>query len=283
MNKTDLFAYIKNVGYPFWDLSIVDGFKANRIRTYKCEDIDSDAKPDEKLNASLNALEITLSSFKPTDKFRIMLKNSETANGSGIYGPIEFINMEVEAAAPPAGARLSGIPTASGAFAGLPDFNQLRALGYVPESEYNAKIEAAKLENQKAMLEMEYRIKEDNLKREYANKKEALKREIAETQRQREEVNSGLNKFVEVVKQVAPPILGKLFGLNVEALAGAENAAAKEVEIRDEKYKAVEALASELYDSGCTASDVENLRTELKLVNYEFPKAESQHTSASTN
>ncbi len=272
MNKTELFQYIKTVRYPYWDLSMVAGFKNNRLRSYKLEDIDEDAKPDEKLNASLNALEITLSSFKPTDKFTIILKNSETANGSGVYGPIEFINMESESAPLP-GAK----PQTSngfGGFAGIPDFNYLRSLGYVPESEYTAKLEAAKLEQQKAMMEMEFRLKEEAMKRDFANKKENLRRQIAETQRQREEANNGINKLVEVVKLAAPSVLGQLFGIDVKGLAGPQEQTS-EVTVKDPKYMEVEALATELYDSGVTAEDVSRLRTELKLVNYELSKTET--------
>lgn len=270
MLKNELFEYIKNVNYPYWDLYKVDGFKGNRLRSYKLEDIESDAKPEEKLTASLNALEITLSSFPATDKFRIVLKNSETANGSGIYGPVEFTNMNAEM---PLAQSQRQAPANFSGFSGLPDFNQLQALGYVPEVVYKAQLDAVRLENQKALQDMEYRIKEENLKREYKKKQEDLRREIEETRRAREEANNGINKIVEVGKRIAPAILGKLFNIPVEELSG-PGEGPREVEVKDAKYIEIEKLATELYDSYASLDEIQQLRNHLKQQNYELHKEE---------
>lgn len=264
MNKTELFQYIKNVGYPYWELFIIDGFKANRIRNYKLEDIEADASPEEKLNASVNALEITLSTFAPTVKFKITLKNSETANGSGICGPVEFINQAGEAIVSTQPGGFSGL-------GGLPDLGKINALGYISKSEYDAKLEAMKVANDRAIMEMELRIKEDNLKREYDKKRDDLRKEIEEYRKAREDSQSSINKMVEVVKLAAPPILSQLFGIDFGALSGAPAAntqQAGEVEVKDAKYIEVERLATELYDSKATLEDITKLRNELKRTNY---------------
>lgn len=278
MTKTELFAYIKNVGYPFWELAMVDGFKANRLRVYKCEDIAADATPEEKMNSSLNALEITLSSFKPTDKFRITLKNSETANGSGIYGPVEFLNMATD---PNAAAMMPQQQNGGfSGFSGLPDFSKLRALGYVPESEYTAKLEAAKLEQQKALMEMEFRIKEDNLKRDYDRKKADLRRQIEDYQKRAEEASSTVNKLVAAGKKILPPLLARLMGMQPDALGTADEGNSNEVEVKDPKYIEIEKMATELYDSHASLEDIQELRNNLKQCNYEFHSEEAHsHTS----
>lgn len=270
MTKTEIFAYIRNVKFPYWELFLVDGYKPNRLRNYKCEDIDDDAKPEDKLNASLNALEITLGSFKPTDKFRIILKNSETANGSGIYGPVEFTNVEAEA--------MPGTPYSysqqPGNLGGLSDLNQIRALGYVPESELNSKIAAAQLEQERKLWEMEKRIQEQQLKSSLKAREEELQREIENARKAREDADSSVNKIVDVVKLAAPPILSRLLGIDIEALAGTSDQPSREVEVKDAKYIEIEKLATDLYDSKATLADIQRLHNELKSVNYEFHKDE---------
>lgn len=270
MTKTEIFAYIKNVKYPFWELFLVDGYKPNRLRNYKCEDIEQTASIDDKLNASLNALEITLSSFKPTDKFRILLKNSETANGSGIYGPVEFTNVEAETMP---GAPYSSYQQQGGNLGGLSDLNQIRALGYIPESELNSKIAAAQLEQERKLFEMEKRLQENQLKQAIKKREEELQREIELTRKAREDADSSVNKIVEVVKLAAPPILSRLLGVDLEALAGADNQPTREVEVKDSKYIEIEKLATELYDSKASLQDIQRLHNELKACNYEFHKA----------
>ena len=268
MNKTELFKYVKTVAYPFWELQICDGFKANRIRNYNCEDIDEDATNEEKVNAALQALEITLSTFADTQKFRIILKNAKTANGSGICGPVEFIN-QVSDTAPATTAATA----ATGVNLGALSPAQLKSMGYLSEPEFNAALEQVKLENQRNLLEMEYKIKEENLKRDTQKLQEKLRRQIEEYRKATEDAESGINKTVEVAKRVAPSILGQLFGIDVKTLQGpADNN--NEIEVKDAKYIEIEKLATELYDSPATLEDVVRLRNELKNCNYEFHSSE---------
>lgn len=270
MTKQELFTYIQQIKFPYWELFLVDGYKPNRLRNYKCEDIDDDAKPEDKLNASLNALELTLSTFRPTDKFRILLKNSETANGSGVYGPLEFINSSLNDSGPQVitqpQSQLSG-------FGALPDFNQLRALGYVPESELEAKIANANLEQEKKLWELEKKLKDEAAEKEHKKKIAELNKEIELTRKVREDASSSVNKLVEVVKLAAPPILGRLLGIDISQLSGPSDEG-KEIEVKDAKYQEVEKLATELYDSTASLDDIIRLRNELKAVNYELHKEE---------
>lgn len=265
MTKTEIFAYIKNVKFPYWELFLIDGYKPNRLRNYKCEDSEPDASNEAKLNASLNALEITLSSFRPTDKFRIILKNSETANGSGIYGPVEFTNTEMEVMP---GAVYQQPPKQQNGLAGLTDINQLRALGYIPQSEMEARIAQANLEQEKKLWELEQRLKKDTLKQEQQAKIAELNKEIELARKAREDANDGINKFVEVLKLAAPPIIGKLFGIDISALSGTTPDQQREVEVKDAKYIEIEKLASDLYDSHASVSDVIRMHNELKARNY---------------
>lgn len=264
MNKTELFKYVKTVNYPFWELQICDGFKANRIRNYNCEDIDEEATNEEKVNAALQALEITLSTFADTQKFRIILKNSKTANGSGICGPVEFINqVSVEKPAPATTA------PSTAANLGALSPAQIKAMGYISEPEFNAALEQVKLDNQRNLLDMEYKIKEENLKRENSKLQEKLKRQIEEYRKATEDAESGINKTVEVAKRVAPSILGQLFGIDPKTLQGPADDN-NEIEVKDAKYIEIEKLATELYDSPASLEDIIRLRNELKDCNYEF-------------
>lgn len=239
--KELIFDRIKDSGYPFWSLALVQGFKNYaHVMSYFGNDFEDNDTFETQIDKSIKRLDNAVSSFPENSVFSIEIKNSKQANGAGIIGPFQFSNSyepeKVETSQTP----LNGV---------VPS-------GYVPESMLKGVEERLKLdfENQleKFKIQTKREQQEDEIKRRIA--------ELDEREKNLKDLEKGYSssvaKSADVISEVGKRLLGYFFP-DISTIGGASQAQGFEPpqptlgnpQPTDEKAEAAENLAEYVYNN----------------------------------
>ena len=256
LNKDFIFKHIKDTKYPLWALYIVQNYRRIPLAFYNGDDFDDDDKIEGKIEKSCIRLASTLQDFPPDAVLSIDLKNAKTANGSGILGPFEFVNMSKEDA--------EGNNQPAPQFTGLGAFAQPPA-GWVSEQVLNAKLDEVRAENERRINELIFKQREKDFEERAARERKELEELRKELRDEKRKYESGTGKVAQSLAGAAKIVLGEMFpGLGIDKteaaaqLAGAQQSELPEAqpqpvaqtsapEVDDPKYKAIERLAEMLY------------------------------------
>lgn len=255
LNKDFIFKHIKDTKYPLWALYLVQNYRRIPLAFYNGDDFAEDEKTEGKCEKSCIRLASTLQDFPADAVLSIDLKNSKTANGSGVLGPFEFVNMSKDDAdnqQQPA-AQFSGF-----GFAQPP-------AGWVSEQVLNAKLDELRAENERKINELIFKQREKDFEERMARERKELEELRKELKDEKKKYDSGTGKVAQSLAGAAKIVLGQMFpGLGFDnsetaaELAGAQQGALPEAQAptsappsaqSDSKYKAIEHLAELLYNN----------------------------------
>ena len=191
--------HIKQTKFPLWSLYVVQNYRRIPIMHYCGDDFTDSETSESKSEKSVNRLLTVLSDF-PTDAvLSIDLKNSKTANGSGILGPIEFVNIDKDEQ-----------NTTPAAFSG---FGQIPA-GFVSVETLNGKLEELKAANERQINELLFKQRE----RDFNDK---VQRERTELKELRKELNDEKKKYESNTGQAAETLVFAIKKIIAELFPGA--------------------------------------------------------------
>lgn len=268
LNKDFIFKHIKDTKYPLWALYLVQNYRRVPLAFYNGDDFTDDEKTEGKTEKSCIRLASTLEDFPADAVLSIDLKNAKTANGSGILGPFEFVNMSKE------DADNQQQQSAPAQFSGL-GFAQPPA-GWVSEQVLNAKLDEMRAENERKINELIFKQRERDFEERMARERKELDELRRELRDEKKKYDSNTGKVAQTLAGAAKIVIGDLFpGLGIDKTeAAAQLAGANQPELpetaqpaqpspsatADPKYKAIERLAEMLYKSeNVTEAQVTNL------------------------
>lgn len=282
LNKDFIFKHIKDTKYPLWALYLVQNYRRVPLAFYNGDDFTDDEKTEGKTEKSCIRLASTLQDFPADAVLSIDLKNAKTANGSGILGPFEFVNMSKEDAD-------NQQPQQAQQFAGF-GFAQPPA-GWVSEQVLNAKLDEMRAENERKINELIFKQRERDFEERMARERKELDELRRELKDEKKKYDSGTGKVAQSLAGAAKIVLGEMFpGLGIDKseaaaqLAGAQQGELPEAQptaqpqataTHDPKYKAIEHLAEMLYKSDkVTEAQVEKLTKgiEAELTKQQEPE-----------
>lgn len=253
--KQLIFDRIADSGYVFWTLYLHNGFKSqSHILSYYGVDFDPADTQETMIEKSIAKLDNVITSFPPDAVFSIELKNSKSANGTGIIGSFQFTNTTAADA-----QNLSGAP------APVPYLTEETLKGITAQMEQNFKNQIEQLKAESLLRE-----RENELKR----KQDELAIKMQEVADLKKSYDSGVAKSADVLFQAGK----KLIMAFVPALIPADGAAVlsgtqqptvpvestpAQESTPDVKADAVDDLAAYLYDN-FTINDIQELKQRLK-------------------
>lgn len=244
LTKDAIFQHLRQTGYPLWTLCILQNYRRLHIMSYNGDDFSDDEKPAAKIEKSLARLQTILETFPPEMLFTIELKNSKTANGNGVIGPLEFVNNNGAMEEP---AAIGAMPPQLGA---VPP-------GFVSEQYLNGKIEELKAENQKAINDLVFKYREEQFLDRMKRKEQELADLEKEMKDEKKKYESQVGKWADTLGTALQGIITKFVPALQQqpaALGSAEQSQpAAEQQPTDPKYKAVEQFANELYNHASEA------------------------------
>ena len=268
LTKDYIINHIRETKYPCWSLFVMQNYKRAPIMHYNGDDFAADDDASAKAEKAVARLDGALQSIPPDTLLCIELRSSKGANGSqGMLGPFEFTNRNKDDDP----GMIPQQPAAN--FAGF-GFVQPPP-GWISEEALNGKLEqlAARNENKINEILLQQREKEFS---------ERMRRERQELAELRKELNEEKKKYesntgaaAETLVFAVKKILAELFpdSTLVGALAGTSQQpqieesgvmTAQAVE-NPQKYKAVESLATMLYeDEKVTEADVAQITEAIK-------------------
>lgn len=232
---------IEDTKFPFWSLSLVEGFKnLSNVMSYYGNDFEETDSDDVKVEKSLNKLDSVVMSFPANCVFQIDIKASRQANGSGIVGPFQFVNFEEQK------EDLKGVNIP----AGYVPQTMLEGVEERIKKDFDNKLEAFKIETERKRQKEEF---------------ERRLQELDEREKQLKELekgyNSGVAKTADVLVEAGKKILGYIMQTQQPSAAAAQpQPALGEV---DEKAVAVDKLAEYIYNN-CDINRVNEIFTNLK-------------------
>lgn len=274
LTKDYIAEHIKRTKYFLWSLYIVQNYKRIHLMSYYADDINENDSDEAKTEKSINRLFAVLNEMPREAVLSIDLKNSKNANGNGIVGPIEFINYtKDEQQEQPQQQNFNGF-----GFINPPQ-------GWVSESVLNGRLEELRVENQKTINDLIFKQRE----KDFEEKMHRERAEIAEIRRElaaeKKKYDSNTGAAAETLIIAMKKILGELFPGFVPQSQPAQPALAgtpdPEPAPADGKYKAVEKLASMLYeDKRVSEVEVENLSKSISehLQNINKPHQQAAGT-----
>ena len=241
LTKDAIFQHVRQTGFPLWTLCILQQYRRLHIMTYNGDDFSDDDKPAAKIDKSLARLDTILQTFPAETLFTIELKNSKTANGNGVIGPLEFINQTKEEQEQ--AATIPGNPAALGA---LPV-----PAGFVSESYLNGKLEELRAENIRALNDLEFKHRENDFNERVKRKEQELRDLEQELKDVKKKYDSNTGAAAETLSIAIKKIITEFFpalkgGQPQQATIGNTDEATAQ-QPPDPKYKMVEDFASELY------------------------------------
>lgn len=266
LNKDFIFKHIKDTKYPLWALYLVQNYRRVPLAFYNGDDFTDDEKTEGKTEKSCIRLASTLQDFPADAVLSIDLKNAKTANGSGILGPFEFVNMSKDDA--------DNQQPQAPQFAGF-GFAQPPA-GWVSEQVLNAKLDEMRAENERKINELIFKQREHDFEKRMARERKELYELRRELRDEKKKYDSNTGKVAQTLAGAAKIVIGDIFpGLGIDKTeAAAQLAGANQPELpetaqpaqpspsatTDPKYKAIEQLAEMLYKSeNVTEEQVANL------------------------
>lgn len=225
---------------PYLVLKRKDGLNVVNAGMYRCENCGKDDSTDTKIENAIRWLGDYLSLFPKGTVFYLYMKSSENANQSGVLGPFDFLLK-------PDKNETENIND----LGGVPQFEQLKQLGYVPESEVKAKLleQELKFERELARKQIE------DLKKEFNEKLDFIQSTASEWSPQN---IRGLAKEIGLTFKM---INGK--DVPQTALAGQWSEESKQEKKPDLKAAAVNELAELMYKNA-SLKDIEKLKLLIK-------------------
>lgn len=255
LNKDFIFKHIRETKYPLWALYLVQNYRRVPLAFYNGDDFADDEKAEGKCEKSCIRLANTLQDFPPEAVLSIDLKNAKSANGSGILGPFEFVNMSKE--------DTETASTPQQQFAGFGFANP--PAGWVSEQVLQAKLDELRAENKREINELIFKQRVKDFEERVARERKELDELRRELRDEKKKYDSGTGKVAQSLAGAAKIVLGQMFpGLGIDATEGAAELAGAQQQLpdcnqmaapatpatqRDGKYLAIEKLANMLYAS----------------------------------
>ena len=266
LTKEIVYERIKDSGYPFWTLYLQQGFKnTSHLMTYTGNDFEENDSDETKLQKSIARLDNIVNSIADAT-FVIEIKNSKTANGNGIIGPLQFSNSVKKEEVTPV---LSGVPAISESY--------LKGIEDRISREFNQKFETWKAEEKQKQYEKELEKREEELKekeKELDDLKKGYESGVAKT----------ADILLEAGKRIAMyfvPDLQKTATPEIQ-LSGNTQQSDNE-QFQDEKATVINEFAEYLYN-GYSKDQIKELFNNIKNYNNgldEENNAETDYTSES--
>lgn len=239
-SKELIFDRIKDSGFPFWLLSLSQGFnnKVN-VMQYWGNDFTDDDSPETQIDKSIRRLDNVVTSFPPDSVFVIEIRNNKQANGGGIIGPFSFVNetpaKETAATPEPQKVALAAIPE-----------------GYVPESMLKGIEERLEKQFEETLTNYREELERRQKEADYQRRCE----ELDKRERDLKDLEKGYNSSVAKTSDTAVAILQKLGQVFLPMLMPGVSAApaatplgaTSQPEPPDPKSDMVDAVANLLYD-----------------------------------
>jgi hypothetical protein len=244
-SKELVYDRIKDSGFPFWCLGMVQGFKNTvNVMQYWGNDFEDEDSDETKIDKSIKRLDAVVSSGFPSDTvFVIEIKNSKTANQSGIIGPFYFQNaLPRPTSSEPQQPQMQVSP--QNGLTGYPNFDEtLKGIEEKLSAKFNSDLAAYKLETEKKMQEDSFRQREEKLKEREAELKDLKKA-----------YESGVAKVADVIVLAGKKIFAYFFpempGFPPD---GSQPNLGKLQEpaqpVQDEKVAVIESFADYLYNN----------------------------------
>lgn len=252
LTKDYIFRHIKETKFPLWSLYVVQNYKRVPLMHYNGDDFSDGDDITVKIEKSLQRLSSVLSDFPAEAVLSIDLKNSKTANGSGILGPVEFYNVDKEINQPQNFNGFSG-------FVNPPQ-------GWVSESVLNGKLEELRVENTKQINDLLFKQREKDFEEKVRRERQELAELRKELNDEKKKYESNTGAAAETLVFAVKKILAELFPGFMPGTAKPQQLGEVAVSSQlteqqtDAKYKAVEKLANFLYDNDkITEAQIDNL------------------------
>lgn len=237
--------HIRETKYPLWALFSLQNYKRCPIMYYNGDDFGENENADSKAEKSTARLNAVLSSLPPGVLLSIDLKSAKYANGSNntTLGPFEFINAdkeEIQSQQPPV--------------QGFGGFGFVQPPpGWVSEETLAGKLEAIQAANERKINEILFKQKEDNFREQCRRERRELEEMRKELKDEKKKYESTTGAAAETLVFAVKKILAELFP-NLPFAQGAQSqlsgAAQTDSEPpSDPKYRAVESLATSLYEN----------------------------------
>ena len=242
---------IKDSGYPFWTLYLQQGFKnTSHLMTYTGNDFEENDSDETKLQKSIARLDNIVNSIQDAT-FVIEIKNSKTANGNGIIGPLQFSNTV---------KKEEVTPTLSGGSAISESY--LKGIEERISREFNQKFETWKAEEKQKQYEKELEKREEELKEK--------EKELDDLKKGYE---SGVTKTADILleagKRIAmyfvPDLQAKTAATPEIQLSG-KTQQSDEEQFEDEKASVINEFAEYLYN-GYSKEQIKELLNNIKNYN----------------
>lgn len=251
--KDYIINHIKETKFPIWYLYSVQGYKRVPIMFFMGDTFTEDETADSKVQKSIDRLESILQNLPADAVLCIELKSNARANQSTALGPFEFWNHEKneEAAA-------ATVPALGGQFPGLVGLPAAPA-GYVSEETLNGKLEALRVDNERKLNDLMYKYREKEFEEKMQREREELKQLRKELNDEKKKYESNTGAAAETLVFALKKIISEFFPALKRQAAAAPAAALQGVNQQqseeptpdpgDAKYKAVEELATRLYEN----------------------------------
>lgn len=198
LTKDYIINHIRRTKYPLWSLYVIQNYKKIPIIYYVGDDFSDDDTIEAKIEKSINRLLAVLNDFTADSVLSIELKNSRTANGSGILGPIEFVVNEQQEQQP-----------------GAPAFQGFGApAGFISEEVLNSRLAGIEAQNEKKINDILFKQRERDFN-------ERIKRERTELNELRKELNDEKKKYNSNTGQAADALVFAIKKILAELFPGA--------------------------------------------------------------
>lgn len=199
LTKDYIINHIRRTKYPLWSLYVIQNYKKIPIIYYVGDDFSDDDTIEAKIEKSINRLLAVLNDFTADSVLSIELKNSRTANGSGILGPIEFVVNEQEQQQQPSAPAFQGF--------GAP-------AGFISEEVLNSRLAGIEAQNEKKINDILFKQRERDFN-------ERIKRERTELNELRKELNDEKKKYNSNTGQAADALVFAIKKILAELFPGA--------------------------------------------------------------
>lgn len=265
LTKDYIFNHIRTTLYPLWSLYMVQNYKRIPIMHYNGENFEDNETDESKADKSIARLTSALDNYPADALLSIDLKNSKSANGSGVLGPLEFVNRIKEDTA--------DAPTVQQP-QGFSGYNFMQPPpGWISEETLNGKLESIAAANERKIQEILFKQKEDNFKEQCRRERQELAELRKELNDERKKYESNTGAAAETLVFAVKKILGELFpnlpfgkatATPQPQLAGTLPDEPPSLP-QDPKYKAVERLANFLYDNkDLTEKDITDITAAIE-------------------
>lgn len=246
LTRDYILKHIKETNFPLWALYVVQNYKRIPIMFFSGDNFTDSDTPESKAQKAIERLQNALQDLPGDAVLCIELKSSRTANQGGILGPFEFVNHDKGDEPAPT---FNGMAAQFPGLVGLPQ----APAGYVSEETLNSKLEAVRVENQRQINDLIYQQRtkdfEEKMQRERAELKELRKELNDEKKKYESNTGAAAETIVFAIKKIIAEFFPALKATGQATTAPQLGEAGTAAEPADPKYKAVEELATQLYEN----------------------------------